>query len=124
MNTVEALNLLAEYYAQRDLLQAQKQEQLDKIYTPEIRQQAADLEVEFAQKGEAVTANIAKLEAEIKAAVLVEGATAKGDHLMAVWNKGRESWDGKKLSGMMALIPQLEQARKTGEPTVSIRKIG
>jgi hypothetical protein len=43
---------------------------------------------------------------------------------MAVWNKGRESWDGKKLSGMMALIPQLEQARKIGEPTVSIRKIG
>jgi hypothetical protein len=124
LNTTEALNLLAEYYAQRDLLQAQKQEQLDKIYTPEIRQAVADIEVEFAQKGEAVTANIATLEAEIKAAVLAEGATAKGDHLMAVFNKGRTSWDGKKLEGMMALIPQLAEARKVGEPTISFRKLG
>lgn len=121
--TVEKLNKLAEFYAQRDLLQAQKQEQLDKIYTPEIRQAVADIEAEFSQKAEAVTANIAALEAEIKADVLAAGKTIKGDYLQAVWVKPRVSWDTKTLDGLMIAIPQLAQARKEGAPSVSIRKV-
>ena len=48
--------------------------------------------------------------------------SVKGARLMAVWNKGRVSWDGKKLDGMRALIPQLNEARKVADPTVTIRE--
>ncbi|CAK0771531.1 hypothetical protein CCP3SC15_4350001 [Gammaproteobacteria bacterium] len=41
---------------------------------------------------------------------------------MAVYTKGRVSWDSKKLDGMMILVPELASARKEGEPSVSIRK--
>ena len=41
----------------------------------------------------------------------------------AIYAKGRISWDGSKLDGMMALIPQLKEARKEGTPSVRLRKI-
>jgi hypothetical protein len=121
--TVEKLNQLAEFYAQRDALMLAKQAEVEKIYTPEIRQDVADIEVEFAQKAEAVTANIAALEAEVKDAVLASGKSVKGEYLQAVWSKPRVSWDTKTLDGLMIAIPQLAQARKEGAPSVSIRKV-
>jgi hypothetical protein len=121
--TIEKLNQLAEFYAQRDALMLAKQAEVEKIYTPEIRQAVADIEVEFAQKAEAVTANIAALEAEVKDAVLAAGKSVKGEYLQAVWSKPRVSWDTKTLDGLMIAIPQLAQARKEGAPSVSIRKV-
>jgi len=119
----QMLDELAEMYAQRDLLDLRKQELIDKVYTPEIRKAVADIEAEFAVQAQGVTENIATMEAMVKDATLKSGATVKGSHLMAVWNKGRVSWDSKKLDGMMIVIPQLASARKEGEPSVSLRKI-
>jgi hypothetical protein len=65
--------------------------------------------------------SIASMKKTIGAKVLEHGAPVKGSVLQAIINKGRVSWDGKKLEGMMALIPGLEAARKEGEPTVTIR---
>jgi len=64
-----------------------------------------------------------KLEVEIKADVVANGASVKASHLHAVYSKGRVTWDGKKLDGMMSLIPQLMDARKEGDPSVTIRKV-
>ncbi len=41
---------------------------------------------------------------------------------MAIWNKGRASWDGKKLEGYAMDHPEILQAQKVGEPTVTFRK--
>ena len=123
METEKKLDQLAEFVGQRDALELQKKEMISTVYTPEIAKAVADIEAEFAGKVEAVDTNIAALKAEIEADVLAGGNTVKGSSMMAVWNKGRVSWDGKKLDGMIALIPQLAQARKEGEPTVSFRAV-
>lgn len=123
METEKKLDQLAEFVFQRDALEMQKKEMIATVYTPEIAKAVADIEAEFAGKVEAVDTNIAALKAEIEADVLAGGNTVKGSSMMAVWNKGRVSWDGKKLDGMIALIPQLAQARKEGEPTVSFRAV-
>lgn len=123
METIEQkLDKLAEFEAQRSLISAHKQEAIDSAITPEVRQLLAGIEVEFANQSQAVDANIAALTEEIKQGVLAAGVTIRGGGIMAVWNKGRTSWDSKKLDGMASIIPQLNDARKVGEPTVSFRK--
>lgn len=82
-----------------------------------------EIAAEFGSKAVAVDANIAALTAEIKANVAVEGHSVKGQFFHAVYSAGRVSWDTARLEGMMALIPEIKQARKTGDPSVSIRKI-
>lgn len=124
MNTIDKLNQLDEFQAQKMILDLDKQAMIDKILTPEIKQAIEDIEAEFAGKSEAVDENIAKLTAEIKEDVLAGGATVKGAHMMAVYAKGRVSWDTKALDGVVALHPELAQFRKEGEPSVSIRKAG
>ncbi len=123
MDTKEKLNLLAEYMAQKDVLNLQKQELIDQVYTPEIRAMVADIEAEFAGKAQIVDDKISDMTDGIKIDVLNAGASVKGDVLHAVWTKGRVSWDSKKLEGLAIAIPAVLEARKEGEPSVSIRKI-
>jgi phage host-nuclease inhibitor protein Gam len=118
------LDTLAEYQAQRDVMELEAQSLKDTILTPEIKAQLAAIDAEFADKSAAVDANIAALTEQIKAAVVAGGATVKGAHLQAVYTKGRVSWDSKILDGLAMVIPQIAEARKVGDPSVSIRKVG
>ena len=119
------LDQLSEYQAQRSLIEIKKQELIDSIYTPEIKAKLQEIDAEFATQYEGVDANIAAITEAIKADVLTHGATVKGQHLMAVYAKGREGgWDGAKLKGFAMAHPEILAAKKPdGEPTVSIRKI-
>ncbi len=145
MTPEEKLDQLAEFQTRRDMLQfeqdahvraiqAEQQAEIAKHYTPEIQAkieeierkyqaQIEDLDAEYAGKSEAVDANITRLENEIRDDVKSHGSTVKGQYLMAVYSKGRVSWDSKKLDGMMIILPQLAEARKESEPSVAIRKI-
>ena len=78
---------------------------------------------EFEAQHEALLNEIARLESEIKAEVLENGETVKGESLMAVWNSGKTTWDGKILKGLEAVYPELGKAKKIGNPTVSFRKV-
>lgn len=124
MNAKEMLDRLAELYAQRDLAELDKKHLIDQVLTPEIKAQIEDIEIEFGARTEAINTTADELEKQIKDYVKRLGETAKGDHVMAVFNRGRISWDNRKLEGMMSLIPQLAEARKEGEPSVSIRRMG
>jgi phage host-nuclease inhibitor protein Gam len=88
-----------------------------------LQQRRAEIEAEFAGKAEVVDDNIKKLTEEIKVATKDVGVTVKGQYYMAVYVKGRVSWNNDMLDGMIALVPQLEQARKYGEPSITIRRI-
>jgi hypothetical protein len=59
---------------------------------------------------------------EIKEAVLEHGSTIKGEDLMAVWSKGRTSWDTKKLDGFAAAHPEILQFKSSGKPSISIKE--
>lgn len=123
MTIQQMLDQLAEFQAERDALQLQQQEIINTILTPEIQKRVEEVTTEFALKAQAVNENIDALTTAVKSEVLKGGATCKGSHLMAVWVKGRISWDSKKLDGMMALVPGLAAARSEGEPSVTIRRI-
>ena len=123
MGTAQKLDAIAEYESELDHLNAEQQRLLDEAVPAEIRARLAEIRTEFSGKAEAVAANITALKDEISADVLAKCETVKGQYYMAVWSKGRVSWDGKKLDGMMSIIPALKDARKEGEPGVSFRRL-
>jgi len=121
MTTEEKMEL---YYSRREALQLlalKEQEEIDKVLTPEIMAQVESIRTKYKDTKEAVSFELGVLEQEIKESVLEMKETIKSKNVMAVWNKGRVSWDSKLLEGMAKLEPKLLAARKEGEPTVSIR---
>lgn len=124
MNTIEKLDELAQAKAYRTLVEGDKAKLVDAVLTPEIKAKLAEIDCEFEPRFETIDQNITVLTDDIKRSVIESGETVKGTHLMAVYAKGRVSWDTRKLDGLMIAIPQLAEARKEGEPSVSIRAIG
>jgi len=119
----QLLDTLAEYQAQRDLIELNKQLLIDEILTPEIKARIHEIETEFADKINGVNNNIAELETVIKREVIEYGNSVKGVHLHAIYNNGRITWDTKSLDGYVKAHPELLEFRKQGEPSVSIRRI-
>ena len=124
MDAKEMLDRLAEYQAQRTIAEMDKQALVDSVLTPEIKAKLADIEAEFSDKVGAVDQNINDLTAQVKQAVISEGQTVKGNYLQAVYMKGRVSWDTKTLEGLAIVMPKLLDAKKEGDPSVSIRRVG
>ena len=118
------LNELSEIYAAQVATTLAKQELIDQVITPKIKAAIAEIESEFAANIEVATRRAGELEATIKAAVIGEGKTVKGDYLQAVFAKGRTSWDTKALEGYSAAHPEIERFKTTGQPSISIRAVG
>ena len=115
----------------REQLNAEQQALIDSILTPEILAKVEEIKAEFCPKFAALEndeqfiemkAQAETLTAEIKEEVIAAGETVKSDSLMAVYSKGRVSWDTKALDGYCAAHPEVEQFKKVGEPSVAIRK--
>jgi hypothetical protein len=123
MNTQEALDKLADVRAQLDAIELEKQEIKNRILTPELQAQLGAIDAEYAGKSQQARDNAADLEAIIKASIITEGKTVKGLRLMAVWNKGRVTWDSKGVEGFALAHPALMAYRKEGDPTVTIRTV-
>jgi len=119
----QLLDQLAEYQAQKDAISLKKQDLIDSILTAEIKAKLTEIEAEFSIQSEGVDTNISELTNKIKTEVIAHGESVKGTYLHAVYAKGRVSWNTEKLDGLMLAFPQLKEARKEGEPSVSIRKI-
>jgi CRISPR/Cas system-associated protein Cas10 (large subunit of type III CRISPR-Cas system) len=119
----DKLDKLANFLAQRDVFNLQKKELIDQVLTPETRARLDEIEAEFAGKMEAVEANIAVLEEEIRQEALRQGASVKGSFLRVIWHKGRVSWDTKSLDDYAKSHPEVIAFRKQGEPYVSIVKV-
>ena len=107
--------------AQREIIRLDKQKAIDAVLTDEIKAKLAAIDAEFDPLTDAVNETIGVLESEVKTAVLSHGASVKGAYT-AVFYKGRVSWDTKALNGYAAAHPEIEQFRKVGNPTVSIRR--
>ncbi len=123
METINKLNRLAELQAQADEIRLHFQDLREQIMTPEIKSALAEVDAEEATTLDSVAEGIARLTEEVKQEVLTIGASVKGDHLQAVWNKGRVSWDTKSLDGYAKAHPELLDLRKEGSPSVSIRNV-
>lgn len=123
MNTIEKLNLLASHQKELETLHYEKKVLID-VVTASVQDELNDIETKFAGKLDMVNRSIVDLEAEIKQDVLAQGATVKGAFLMAVYNKGRVSWDTSGLIGYAVAHPEMEVFKKVGDPSITLRKIG
>ena len=122
MNTQQKLDRIAELQLELGKRDAEKQALIDSILTKEIKDKIADIEAEY-NNGSVFATEIESLTNQVKQDVLSLGQTVKGSLLMAVWSKGRVSWDTKSLDGYIIDHPELEKFRKEGDPSVSIRKV-
>jgi len=124
MITKLKLDRLAGLQAQEDLLRLKKQELINEILTAEIKEQINAVEVEFEPEFQTINNNIDVLSKAIKEEVIGLGESVKGSVLQAVYAKGRVTWDNKGLGGYVISHPELNQFKKVGDPSVSIRKVG
>ena len=121
MNAQDCLNEYSDNLAGIDNLNASKQELIDKVLTPEIKEKLAEIEAEFAPKVEEKNKRNQALIDTIKGEILFTRQTLSGEYHQAVFTKGRVSWDTKALDGYAAAHPEVAQFRKEGAPSVSIR---
>ena len=63
---------------------------------------------------------ISALESEIKDKALALGETVRGDHYIAIFKRGRVSWDQKLLDGYAVAHPEILPFRHVGQPGVMI----
>jgi hypothetical protein len=113
--------VLAEAQAHKNEIEAALTQSTQDVFT-QVETRRAEINTEFAGKAEAAQDNIAKLTAEIKDAVIREKKSAKGAHYQAVYVKGRVTWNTDMLDGMIVAFPALAQARKEGQPSVTLRR--
>ena len=105
-----------------DDIRAQKQAIIERIMTPEIREQLAEVDAEFDPKIAELNMTLSILEAQIKAQVLEAGRTIKGSLHSFTFSRPRVFWDTKGLDGYAAAHPEILQFREEGSPSVSVRK--
>lgn len=117
------LDRLAEIQAQRETVRMDHDAKINELLAP-LAAQLAQLNAARDEDLGSFDDAIAELTTEVKADVLAHGETVKGERLMAVWVKGRTSWDSKRLDGYAAAHPEIESFKTVGEPSVTIRAIG
>lgn len=114
--------LLGQIRSRKQAIQSEIEQETRDVYK-QIEQRKTDIEIEFSGKAEDVEANIKKLEAEIKADVKATGASVKGKFFHAVYVKGRVTWNTDKMDAWLVDHPFLKDARKEGEPSITLRKV-
>ncbi len=121
--TAELLDDLWKARAEVIAMEGRKQDALDALLTPEIRERMQAIEAQF--EGPMIQARemVEFMEEKVRDRVLGEGCSTKGEHLHAIWVKGRVTWDGKGLDGYSKAQPEILAFRSEGSPSVSIRGI-
>lgn len=137
----EKLNRYHELLEEIELLKSEQAEKIQAATPEELQAELDDAQQALArilEKVDEATAEVinkyefdlfgmgsaaASLLADIKDETLEAGETLRGDHLMAVYTKGRATWNSKGLDGFSVAYPDILKFKKTGAPSVSIRKI-
>ncbi len=116
------LGILAGKRAGLEVMVEENEEERDAVLTPEMQVVLAEIGRRFADKSAGLRKDIFEMEMEIKQATLAFGESVKGGSLLAVWSKGRVSWDDKGLVGFAIAHPEINRFRKVGKSSASIRR--
>lgn len=114
------LDQLAEIYARRDAAKMTYEARRDEILAP-VRDQLAALDHSYTDMDEELDQEIKALEDSIRQDVLSCGLTQQGQHINAVYFRGRVTWDTKRLDILSTQMPQIAECRKAGAPYVTIQ---
>lgn len=124
LQVMKALDDLADVQAELDLLNIQKQANIDALIPENIKVAIALKEAEYSVKLLEISTAIDVLKGYIEQVVLELGVTVKGKYKMAVFQDGRITWNGKELAGFFKTMPELaSKFSKKGKPGVVIRNI-
>ena len=86
---------------------------------PDLKERYDEIQIEL----EALTPRRSVDIKLITAYVLGKQESVKGKNLQAVFSKGRTSWDPKALIGYAVAHPEINEFKKVGKPSVSIREV-
>lgn len=103
-------------------LQQSKQALIESVIPKKIKAKLEDIDAEFDSTIENLEQQVKAIEEEIKQDVLNNGESAKGTKVQFVYTTGRVTWDNKKMEVLLESIPELNIARKAGNPYVSVKK--
>lgn len=113
----------AELNERLQFLQTSVAELKDKAIPQEVKDKLAEIEAEYKPMLEDTSVKMETIKVNIETFVLTMKETVKGTKYMAVYVSGKKSWDGKKLEGYAMDHPEILQAQKIGEPSVTFRKV-
>ena len=119
---VAKLEELAELRAAAELTRADYDDQRAAILQA-VQAELDALEAEYMPLFDTASERTAALEAEIRAEVLAAGATVRGSRVQAVYARGRTSWDTAGLDIYAADHPEVQDYKRQGAPSVSLRII-
>ena len=86
-----------------------------------LRKEFDALKGSFDKETAVIQDKIKALESEIKEEVIKLQHSFKGQNIDVIYVKGKESWDGKILTGYAVAHPEILAAKKIGQPTVQFR---
>ena len=119
----EELNEISELERQLQVLETQKQAQIDEILTPQVKAKLEVIETEFDQSVTKIQERIDTIRERVKIDVLRHGSSVRGTGIRVVWNLGRVTWNLKGLEEYSKLNPDILVFRKEGKPFVSFYPI-
>lgn len=119
----ELLDNLSEVKAQLDMILIDKARKVQDLIPATIQQEIRDVDLEYEILIQSSKEKVEILETSIKAGVLGLGKSISGSQQMAVFNKGRITWDSQILKDLEVRIPELQDAKKIGENCVSFRGV-
>jgi hypothetical protein len=111
------LTELAALQAQQLALQAAERRALPQY----LRDRLDKIAARFAPEHTECTRAITHVTREVKAAVILHGASVKGDTLHAVYVPGKLSWESQALKGYAVEHPEILLLSEIGLPSVTIR---
>jgi hypothetical protein len=101
-----------------DIRQAKLEETIPKKWLAAM----ARLDNEINAERQKLSEELETLTKEVSDVVLEQGQTVSSEHLQAVFNSGRITWESKALDALVDIHPYLAKHRKVGAPFVTIRQ--
>jgi predicted nucleic acid-binding Zn-ribbon protein len=120
---VELLERYSDLHEMLEAILAQAQEQRDSVIPPEVKAAVQAIDEEFQPAISALESEIAETKRQIERLVLELGQTVKSTRAIAVYNKGRVTWDNQALEGYAVAHPEVLTFRREGEPYITIRHL-
>lgn len=117
------LDQLSESYDALDILRKSELDSVNKVMPPEVRQEIDAVHAEYAPKVSTAMNRIHGLEGLILGEVIKHEATISGRRHKAIFQRGKITWDTKKLNELSQRFYQILGAKKQGKSSARITRV-
>lgn len=121
---IDALDKYAEYEAFLDVARMRHEDALEALVPQELKDEMRRLKALYRVETDSAQSELTELRGTIDTITLALRHTVRGERKQAVWNKGRTTWDMPALRVYAKSHPEVAALKKTGKPSVTVRKTG